>query len=100
MNNLRPLLTLCLGLPRHRPLHVLGQIHTLDLHKRHLDSPWIRMLIQNLLQALVQLLALAEQIVESHLASTDQRRLRELRRCIEIVFTNDGQRPPENKQRH
>src|SRR5262249_32868295 len=66
------------------------KIDTLDFYERDLDPPWIGVLVQNLLQALVQLLALAQQVVQSYFAEhRTKRRLRQHRRRIQIIFYFD-----------
>ena len=64
MNDLRALFPFRLGLARHRALHVLRQIDVLHLDGRHLDSPWLRMLIEDLLQLLIQAVPLRQQVIE------------------------------------
>ena len=92
VNDLRALLALGLGLPRHRALHVGRQIDVLHLDRRHLDAPRLGVLVEDLLQLLVQPLALRQQVVELDLAEhAAQRRLRELRGRVEVVLDfHDG----------
>ncbi len=94
VNDLGALLALGLGLPGHRALHVGRQIDVLHFDRRHLDAPRVGVLIENLLQLLVQPLALRQQIVELDLPEhAAQRRLRELRRRVDVVLDLDD-RPP------
>ena len=91
MNDLRALLALGLGLTRHGALHVGRQIHMFDFNRRHLDPPWVGVLVEDLLQLLIQPLALREQIVEVDLSQhAAQRGLGELRRGILKVFDDDN----------
>src|SRR5688572_27525906 len=50
VNDLSALLAFGFGLPGHGSLHVFRQIHALYLDQRYFDAPWIRMLVQDLLQ--------------------------------------------------
>ncbi len=59
VDDLSTLLALGFGLPGHRALHVGRQIDVLHLDRRHLDAPRIGVLVEDLLQLLVQPLALA-----------------------------------------
>jgi len=54
----RSLLALRDRLPRDRAPHLLREIDALDLDERDLDAPRIGMAIDDLLEALVELLAL------------------------------------------
>ena len=66
----------------------------LHLDRRHLDAPRIGALVEDLLQLLVQTLALRQQVVQLHLAQhAPQRRLGELRRRVVEVLDFDD-RPP------
>src|SRR5882672_2766339 len=60
VDDLRPPLALGLGLARDRPLHLLRQVHVLDLDRRHLDTPGLGLAVDDLLERLVLLLALRE----------------------------------------
>ena len=87
VDDLRALLALGLRLLRHGALHLGRQVDLLHLDQRDLDAPGLRVLVDDLLEARVQLLALGEQLVERRLAEhAPQRRLRELRRRVEIVL--------------
>ena len=66
VDDLGPALALRFGLARNRPLHILGQVHLLHFHLGHLDAPGLGMLIENGLQARVELFALGEQIIQFH----------------------------------
>ena len=68
MDDFRTLFPFGLGLARHRALHVLGQIDVFHLDRRHLDAPGLRVLIEDLLQLLIQPIALRQQVVERRLA--------------------------------
>src|SRR5215203_2004854 len=63
-DDLRPPLALALGLTGHRPLHVLRDLHVLDLDHAHLDAPGLRLLVYDRLQLLVYLLAVGKEVVE------------------------------------
>src|SRR5712692_5193755 len=79
-------LALGLGLRRDRPLHILRQVDILELDQRDLDPPGLRLRVDNLLYLGVELLALAQEIVEFRLAADrSERRLRKLKRRIKIV---------------
>src|SRR4051794_24478883 len=57
---LRPPLALGLGLLGHRPLHRLRDADVADLDGGDLDPPRLGLLVDDLLQVLVELLALGE----------------------------------------
>src|SRR5215203_1750308 len=63
-DDLRPPLSLALGLPGHRPLHPLRYLYVLDLNRAYLHSPGLGMLVDYYLQLLVYRLSIREQIVE------------------------------------
>src|SRR5829696_7234472 len=63
-DDLRPPLALALGLPRHRPLHVLRDLHVFDLDHAHLDAPRLRLLVYDVLELLVYLLAVGKEVIE------------------------------------
>ena len=68
------------GLPRHGPLHALRDLDVLDLDDAHLDAPGLGLLVDDLLEPSVELVALGEQVVEVGLAqNAPQRRLGDLR---------------------
>src|SRR5438046_2619505 len=78
-------LALGLGLLGHRALHVLGQVDLLDLHGRDLDAPGLRVLVDDALELLVDLVPRREEVVELDLAEdAAPRRLRDLRRSVEV----------------
>src|SRR2546428_502846 len=81
-----------LGLPRHGPLHLLGQVHLLDLDFGHFDAPLLRVLVQNRLQPGVELFALRKQVIEFDLAQDrPQCRLCQLLDLIaKILKLHDG----------
>src|SRR5215217_3780010 len=64
VDDLRPALALGLGLARHRSLHRLRYLDVLDLDRRHLDAPGLRLVVDDLLEIVVQAVALGEQLVE------------------------------------
>ena len=67
-----------------------GQVDVLDLDRRDLDAPGIGVLVEDLLQLLVQPLALRQQLVELGLPEhAPQRRLGELGRRVEVVLDLD-----------
>jgi hypothetical protein len=57
-------LPLRLGLPRHRPLHRLRQRHVLDLDTVDVYAPAQRRTVDHQLEALVEPLAVGQQVVE------------------------------------
>src|SRR5829696_3923445 len=61
---LGPPLAFALGLTGHRPLHVLRDLHVLDLDHAHLDAPGFGLLVYDRLQLLVYLLAVGKEVVE------------------------------------
>src|SRR5208337_2832688 len=91
-DDLRPPLTLGLSLARDGALHLLGQVHVLYLHVRHLDAPRLGVQVEYLLEALVDLLPVGEELVELGLAEdAPERGLGELARGIEVVLhVDDG----------
>jgi hypothetical protein len=46
-----------LSLAGHRPLHRLGQVHLLDFHRLHFNSPRVGFRIENRLELQVDLVA-------------------------------------------
>jgi hypothetical protein len=67
------------GLGRDRPLHLLRQVHLLDLHLGHLDAPGLGLLVEDGLEPHVELLALREEVIQLDLAQHGaERRLRRL----------------------
>ena len=80
VDDLRAPLALGLGLAGHRPLHRLGDLDVLDLDDRDLDAPRLGLLVDDLLQLLVEPLALGQELVEVGAAEHGaQRRLGDLR---------------------
>ena len=68
VNDLGAFFALGFRLPRHRALHHFRKIYALDLYKRNFDSPRTGMEIKDLLQAMIELFALAQQIIQSDFA--------------------------------
>ena len=64
VDDLGPLLALGLGLAGHGPLHRVGQLHVLDLDDADLDAPRLCLLVDDLLEPLVDLVAVDEQLVQ------------------------------------
>src|SRR5258705_266557 len=91
-DHLRAPLALRLGLAGHRALHLGRQVDGLDLDRRDLDAPGLGVQVENLLELLVDLLALREQVVEIQLAErAAQRGLRELGGGVEeVLHLDDG----------
>ena len=86
-------LALGLGLTGHGPLHALRQLDVLDLDDRDLDAPRLRLLVDDALQDLVDLVALGEQLVERVLTEHGaQGGLRDLARAHEVVLDRDDGR--------
>src|SRR3954452_20574635 len=90
VDDLRAPLALGLGLTGHRVLHPLRDPDVLDLDGRDLHSPRLRLLVDDLLELVVELLALGEQRVEVGLAEhRAQRGLRDLRGGLEEALDLD-----------
>ena len=90
VDQLGALLALGLGLLRHRALHLLGQVDLLHLDRAHLHAPRLGVLVDDLLELAVDLVALGEQLVELRLAAhAAQRGLRQLRGAVEVVLDRD-----------
>src|SRR5258705_502857 len=68
VDDLGAALALGLRLARDGALHLLGQVHVLDLDGRDLDPPRLGLAVDDLLERLVLLLALRQQLVELGLA--------------------------------
>src|SRR5215212_7993925 len=66
--DLRPPLSLALGLPGHGPLHLLRYLHVLDLDGAHLYAPGVGLLVDYGLQLLVYGLPVGEEVVQVLLA--------------------------------
>ena len=92
VDDLRAPLALGLGLARHRVLHRRRDADVLDLDGGDLDAPRLGLLVDDLLQLLVELLALGQQRVQVGLAERGtQRGLRDLRRGLqEALDLDDG----------
>src|SRR3954451_942985 len=63
-DDLRPPLALALGLTRHRPLHLLRDLHVLDLDRADLHPPGLGLLVYYPLELLVYGLPVGKQVVE------------------------------------
>ena len=64
-DNLGPLLTLGLGLPRHRPLHPFGELDILQLDEGHLHAPGEGERVQDLPDIAVDALGLGQRLVQA-----------------------------------
>jgi len=86
VDDLGPLLALSLGLLGHRALHRAGELDVLDLDHGDFDSPGLGLLVDDLLQVLVDLVAVRQELIESRLAERGpQRRLGDLRGRVDVV---------------
>src|SRR5690606_30482964 len=87
-----PTVPLGLRLPGHGPFHRLGQGDVLDLHPVDVDTPVQCRAVDHQLEALVQPLAVGQQVVQVALADdAPQRRLRHLgHREPVVLHTDDG----------
>ena len=75
------------GLLGHRALHRVGQRHVLYLDRRDFDAPRFGLSVDDLLQLLVDRLALRKQVIERRLAEhAAQRRLRDERSGLEKIL--------------
>ena len=80
-DDLGALLALGLRLAGDRALHGLRQLHVLDLDRADLDAPGLGLLVDDLLQVLVDALALGQEVVQAVLPEhRAQRGLGDLRR--------------------
>src|SRR5205809_7588896 len=87
VDDLRAAFTLGFGLLGHRALHRVGQRHVLHLDRRDFDAPWFGLPVDDLLQLLVNRLALRKQVVQGGLAEhAAQRGLGDERGGFEKVF--------------
>ena len=68
VDDLGPPLAFGLGLGGHGPAHRLGQLDVLDLDQGDLDAPGVGELVDDLLEPLVDLVALDQQLVQVDLA--------------------------------
>ncbi len=86
-DHFRAPLALGLGLARDHPDHALVEVDVLDLDVRHLDSPRVGLRVENVLDVVVELVALGEHLVEVVLAEhRAQGRLGEFaRRLLEVL---------------
>ncbi len=83
-------LALRLGLAAHGTAHGFGQLDVLDLDQRDLDAPWVGEVVDDLLELLVDLVALDQQVVELDLAEdAAQGGLGDLRRADQVVLDGD-----------
>ena len=64
VDDLGPPFAFRFGLLGHRTLHAFRQLKILQLHHRHLDAPGLGLLIDNLLQAVIDLLPLRKQLIQ------------------------------------
>src|SRR5580704_8942884 len=86
VNDFGTFFALSLGLLRHGAQHGFRHVYLLDLDVRHFHAPRRCVLVENALQAQVDLLAMREQFVQFLLAQDGaKRRLRELRSLIDVV---------------
>jgi hypothetical protein len=75
-------------------LHPVGNLHVLDLDDRDLDPPRLRLLVDDLLEALVEPLALGQQGVELRLAQDgSQGGLGDLEGCADEVLDLEHRAP-------
>ena len=82
--------TFGLRLPRHRPLHGVGQRDVLDLDTFDVDAPARGRAVDHQLHALVELLSIAQQVVEVALADDGpERGLRDLPDGGDVVLHVD-----------
>ena len=72
VDDLRALLALGLGLPRHRALHLVRQVDVLDLDHRDLDPPRVGVLVDDLLQVAFSLSRSESSSSSSAWPSTDR----------------------------
>src|SRR5207249_1752286 len=68
IHHLGATLALGFGLLGHGTLHRVGQDHVLDLHRRNFHAPRLGLFVDDILQCLVDRLALRKQIIERGLA--------------------------------
>lgn len=85
-----PPFALGLGLLRHGPNHGFIDIDMLDLDVGNLDSPCVGVRVDNILNILVELVALGEQFIEFVLPKHGtQGRLRKLAGSVDELFDLD-----------
>src|SRR5581483_701038 len=90
VDDLGALLALGFGLLGHGAQHALGHVDLLHFHGGDLHAPGVGVLVEDALQAEVDLVAVREQLVELHFAEHGaQRGLRELRRLVAVVVHRD-----------
>jgi hypothetical protein len=92
VDDLGPLFPLGLRLAGHRPLHRVGQLYVLDLDDADLDAPRLGRFVDDLLQLVVDLVAMDQQLVQVRLAQDrSQAGLGDLpRRPAVIFYLHDG----------
>src|SRR5439155_17960936 len=92
VDDLRAAFALSLTLLGHRAFHGVGQRHVLYLARSDFDAPRFGLPVDDLLQLLVDRLALREQVIQGGLAEyTAQRRLRHQRSGFEkVLHFHDG----------
>src|ERR1017187_3890553 len=87
VHDLRAAFAFGLGLFGHRALHAVRQRDLLHFHARDLDAPRLGLLVNDLLQFLVDDIALREQVVQRRLAEhAAQGRLRDERGRLPEIF--------------
>ena len=64
VDDLGPFLTLGFRLAGHGALHGIGQFYVFYLNDADLDAPGLRLLVDNLLEFLIDLVAMDEQLVQ------------------------------------
>ena len=91
MDDLGAALALCFSLARNRAHHSLIDIDMLDFHVRHLDTPGIRLLVEQGLDIGIQFFPLRQHIIQFVLPQhRAQRGLRQLAGCSQEVFHLDN----------
>src|SRR5919106_5857490 len=94
VDHLRPSLPLRLRLSRHRPAHRLRQLDVLHLHEGHLDPPGVGEVVDDLLEAPVDVVPVDQDLVQVYLADhAPKGGLSHLRRAEQVVL--DGDRRPD-----
>src|ERR671921_643334 len=88
--DLSPPLALALGLTGHSPLHVLRDLHVLDLDNAYLHPPRVGLLIDYGLQLFVYGLPVGQELIEVLLSKdAPQGGLGDLAGCKDVVFDLD-----------
>ena len=67
-DDLRPAHPFGLGLARHRPADLFRQVDLLDFHRGDLDPPRLGLLVDDGLEALVEFIAMNEELIQLHLS--------------------------------